>query len=125
MLSIWFYAMNEDNNNSTIYDTKNSKPIIVVKDSTLQLSESFPFSSSSIDIVDTVNKKKDERLELVKISKGLIEMLQNAGFTVEKILDNGPSHIAETLGIDMYVGEIIYNETKKRPASSNVNSNFQ
>jgi len=45
-------------------------------------------------------------------------MLQNAGFTVEKILDNGPSYIAETLGIDVYVGEIIYNETKK--ASNNV-----
>ena len=65
----------------------------------------------------------DERLELVEISKGLIEMLQNASFTVEKILDNGPSHIAETLGIDVYVGEIIYNETKKA-ATSNVNSNF-
>jgi hypothetical protein len=52
--------MNEDNsNNSLINDTKNSKPVIVVKDSTFQLSESSPpFSSSSIDIVDTVNKKK-------------------------------------------------------------------
>jgi hypothetical protein len=57
---------------------------------------------------------RDERLELVDISKGLIEMLQNAGFTIEKILDNGPSHIAEILGIDGYVCEIIYNETKKR-----------
>src|ERR687898_1760718 len=116
--------MNEDNsNNSLINDTKNSKPIIVVKDSNFQLSESSPFSSSSsIDIVDTGNKKKDERLELVKISKGLIEILQDAGFTMEKILENSPSHIAEILGIDVYVGEIIYNETKK--ASSNVvNSN--
>ncbi len=68
---------------------------------------------------------RDERLELVDISKGLIEMLQNAGFTIESILDNEPSHIAETLGIDGYVCEIIYNETKKRAAtSSNVNSNF-
>ena len=65
---------------------------------------------------------KDERLELVEISKGLIEILQDAGFTVEKILEDEPSHIAEILGIDVYVGEIIYNETKK--ASSNVvNSN--
>jgi hypothetical protein len=93
--------------------------IIVVNDSTLQSSESI--SSSSIDIGDTVNKK-DERLELVDISKGLIEMLQNAGFTIEKILENGPSHIAEILGIDVYVGEIIYHETKK--ASINANSNF-
>jgi hypothetical protein len=51
--------VNEDNNNSLIYDAKNSKSIIVVKDSTLQLSESSPpLSSLSIDIVDTVNKKK-------------------------------------------------------------------
>jgi len=65
---------------------------------------------------------KDERLELVEISKGLIEILQDAGFTVEKILEDEPSHIAEILGIDVYVGEIIYNETKK--ASSNINFNF-
>jgi hypothetical protein len=102
-----------------------NQPIIVVKNSNSQLSESTPSSSSSsstINIADTVNKK-DERLELVEISKGLIEILQDAGFTVEKILENEPSHIAEILGIDVYVGEIIYNETKK--ASSNVvNSNF-
>ena len=109
-----------DDNNSIIYDTKNSKPIIVVKDSSSQLSES-PTSSSTINIADTVNKK-DERLALLEISKGLIELLQDAGFTIEKILENHPSRIAEILGIDVYVGEIIYNETKK--ASRNVNSNF-
>ena len=110
----------DDNNNSIIHDTKNSKPIIVVKDSSSQLSES-PTSSSAINIADTVNKK-DERLALVEISKGLIELLQDAGFTIEKILENNPSRIAEILGIDVYVGEIIYNETKK--ASRNINSNF-
>jgi hypothetical protein len=30
---------------------------------------------------------KDQRLELIDIPKGLIEVLQNTGFTVEKILD--------------------------------------
>ena len=100
-----------DDNNSIIYDTKNSKPIIVVKDSSSQLSESSK-SSSTINIADTVNKK-DERLALLEISKGLIELLQDAGFTIEKILENNPSRIAEILGIDVYVGEIIYNETKK------------
>ena len=100
-----------DDNNSIIYDTKNSKPIIVVKDSSSQLSESSK-SSSTINIADTVNKK-DERLALLKISKGLIELLQDAGFTIEKILENNPSRIAEILGIDVYVGEIIYNQTKK------------
>jgi hypothetical protein len=64
MVSILFYAVTEDNNhNSTIYDTKNSKPVLIVKDSNSQLSESIP-SSSIIDIADTVIKK-DERLELV------------------------------------------------------------
>jgi DNA-binding NtrC family response regulator len=100
-----------DENNSIIYDTKNSKPIIVVKDSSSQLSESSK-SSSTINVADTVNKK-DERLALLKISKGLIELLQDAGFTIEKILENNPSRIAEILGIDVYVGEIIYNQTKK------------
>ena len=56
----------EDDNNSIIYDTKNSKPIIVVKDSSSQLSESPTSSSSTINIADTVNKK-DERLALVEI----------------------------------------------------------
>jgi CheY-like chemotaxis protein len=102
----------EDDNNSIIYDTKNSKPIIVVKDSSSQLSESPTSSSLTINIPDTINKK-DERLALLEISKGLIELLQDAGFTIEKILENNPSRIAEILGIDVYVGEIIYNETKK------------
>ena len=69
-----------------------------------------------------VENTKDERLEQIEIPKGLRQILQDASFTVEKILQNGPSHIAEILGIDVYVGEIIYNETKK--ATSNVNSNF-
>ena len=69
-------------------------------------------------VKSNIENTKDERLEFVDISKGLIEMLQNAGFTVEKILDNGPSYIVETLGIDVYVGEIIYNKTKK--TSNNV-----
>ena len=113
--------MKGDNNNSIKYDNRNSKPIIIIKDSNSQLSESSSSLSSSIDIADTVNKN-DVRLELVEISKGLIEILHDAGFTVESILENEPSHIAEILGIDAYVGKIIYKETKK--ASSNINSNF-
>ena len=56
---------------------------------------------------------KDDRLKLVNISKGLIEALQEAGFTIEKILESGPSNIAEKLGIDEYVAQIIFRETKK------------
>jgi hypothetical protein len=59
------------------------------------------------------NQWKDQRLEFVEIPKGLIEVLQNAGFTIEKILDSYPSEIAEKLGIDYYIGEIIFKETKK------------
>ena len=91
--------MKGDNNNSIKYDNRNSKPIIIIKDSNSQLSESSSSLSSSIDIADTVNKN-DVRLELVEISKGLIEILHDAGFTIEKILDNGPLALATILDID-------------------------
>ena len=64
---------------------------------------------------------KDHRLELVEIPSGLIEVLQNAGLTVEKILNDEPSNIAEKLGIDSYVGEIIFKETKKAVSKINLN----
>jgi hypothetical protein len=63
--------------------------------------------------LQNIAKRKDQRLEFVDIPKGLIEILQNAGFTIEKILDSKPSEIAEKLGIDSYVGEIIFKETSK------------
>ena len=103
-----------NNNYLTIIDNK-IKPIIIVRDSNLQLSLSSQSSTS-------IANKKDDRLDLLEIPKGLIEILQEAGFTVETILDSGPSHIAETLGIESYVGEIIYKETKK--ASTNIKSKF-
>jgi hypothetical protein len=94
-----------------------TKPIkFTTKDSDFQLS--LPSQSSSTGITN----KKDDRLELVEISKGLIEMLQDAGFTVEKILEDEPSHIAAILGIDDYVAQIIFSETKK--ATSNLTSNL-
>ena len=62
----------EDNNNNNDY-----YPIIMAKDSILQLPLSLT-SSSSINIA----KWKDERLEHIEIPKGLIETLQNSGFTV-------------------------------------------
>ena len=105
---------NNNNNCLTIIDNK-IKPIIMVRGSTSQLSLSSQSSS-------TIANKKDDRLELIEIPKGLIEILQEAGFTVETILESGPSHIAETLGIESYVGEIIYKETKK--ASTNIKSKF-
>ncbi len=71
--------------------------------------------------LQNIAKWKDPRLELVEISKGLIEILQNAGFTIEKILDDEPSNIAEKLGIDSYIGEIIFKETKKAVSKINLN----
>ena len=102
----------DDNNDDDYY------PIIITKDSNLQLPLSSPSSLMNIA------KWKDERLELVEIPRGLIEILQNSGFTIEKILDCGPSHIAEILGIDDYIGEIIYQETKKATRNIISNSNF-
>jgi len=106
---------NNNNNCLTIIDNK-IKPIIMVRGYNSQLSLSSQSSSTSIA------NKKDERLELIEIPKGLIEILQEAGFTVETILGSGRSHIAETLGIESYVGEIIYKETKK--ASTNLKPKF-
>jgi len=106
---------NNNNNYLTIIDKK-IKPIIMVRDYNLRLSLSSQSSSTNIA------NKKDDRLEVVEIPKGLIEILQEAGFTVETILEYGPSHIAETLEIESYVGEIIYKETKK--ASTNIKPKF-
>jgi len=108
---------NFDNGNQLMDETKTNKPIIfTTKNSNFQLSLSSQLSSTNITNV------KDERLELVEISKGLIEILQDAGFTVEKILETGPSHIAAILGIDDYVAQIIFSETKK--TTSNLTSDW-
>jgi hypothetical protein len=119
MAPIYYYMKRIKNNNNhynfLLIDNKSSKPLIIVKDSNLQL------SSSSQSSYTNISNTKDERLDLIKISKGLIEILQSNGFTVEKILEYGPSQIAEMLGIDVYIGKIIYDETKK--ATSNLNPN--
>ncbi|MFB5600292.1 MAG: hypothetical protein ACE5SW_08720 [Nitrososphaeraceae archaeon] len=57
--------------------------------------------------------KNDNRIDLIKIPNGLKDALNNAGFTVESILNNEPSKIAQDLGIEEYVGKIIFEETKK------------
>ena len=63
-------------------------------------------------IRDGFRNAKDERLALVNIPKGLIESLNDAGFTIEIIINSRPSDIAQILGIDDYVAQIIYHETK-------------
>jgi hypothetical protein len=53
----------------------------------------------------------DERVKNLNLSKGLIESLNNAGFTLEMIINSHPSDIAQILGIDDYVAQIIFQET--------------
>jgi hypothetical protein len=67
-----------------------------------------------------VENPKDERLEYLHIPKGLIELLNNAGITIEMILNSKPADIAEVLGIDDYVANIIYQETKDYYQTNNL-----
>jgi hypothetical protein len=110
---------------SSSNDVNEYYPITIVKkDSNFPLSLP-PFQqqlSSSLKIATW----KDERLEYLDIPKGLIELLQVNGFTVEKILEYGSSNIAEKLGIDEYVAQIIFNETyskKTTISTNNITSN--
>ena len=66
-------------------------------------------------IGESVNFEKikiDNRLDLINLPKGLIESIKNAGFTIEMIINTHTSNIAQILGIDDYVAQIIYQETK-------------
>ena len=67
---------------------------------------------------------KDERLEHLDIPKGLIELLHINGFTIERILEYGPSKIAEILGTDDYIAQIIFSETIKNTSDIISNYNF-
>ena len=72
--------------------------------------------------LQNIAKRKDYRLNLIEIPKAILEVLQTNGFTIEKILDSEPYDIAEKLGIDPYIGEIIYKETEK--AINKINSDL-
>lgn len=91
-------------------------PITIIKDSHLKLSLSSTSSSRNQSSSSTSSIKlaiwKDERLDYLDIPKGLIELLQAHGFTIEMILESGPSQIAEKLGIDNYIAQIIFEKSK-------------
>jgi hypothetical protein len=95
----------------------NEANAITIKDSNLQLYLPSSSSSSSqhrsLPSIMKIPIWKDERLEHLDIPRGLIELLQINGFTVERILEYGSSHIAEILGTDDYVAQIIFSETTK------------
>jgi len=93
---------------------------ITIKDSNLQ--SYLPSSSSSqhrsLPSIKKIPIWKDERLEHLDIPRGLIELLQINGFTVERILEYGASYTAEILGTDDYVAQIIFNETTKNTSDN-------
>ena len=106
-------------------DLNEANAITIIKDSNLQLY--LPPSSSliqhqSLPSIMKIGIWKDERLEHLDIPKGLIELLQVNGLTVERILEYGPSQIAERLGTDDHVAQIIFSETIKN--TSNIISKY-
>jgi hypothetical protein len=90
----------------------------LAEDSNFELSLPSSPSSSSLQS-PKIAIWKDERLDYLDIPKGLVEVLQINGFTIEMILEYGHSQIAEKLGIDDYVAQIIFNETTKAIISFN------
>jgi hypothetical protein len=95
------------------HDANEYYPLSIIEDSDLQLSLPSPL------ILPKITTWKDERLDYLEIPKGLIEILQTNGFTIEMILEYGPSQIAEKLGIDDYVAQIIFTETTRAINSFN------
>jgi hypothetical protein len=51
----------------------------------------------NLNNLQNITKWKDQRLENIEIPTGLIEVLQDAGFTIEKIIDSEHLKIAEKL----------------------------
>ena len=102
-------------------DRNEANAITIIKDSNLQLYLS-PSSSliqhQSLPSIMKIAIWKDERLEHLDIPKGLIELLQVNGLTVERILEYGPTHIAEILGTDDHVAQIIFSETTNKNTSN-------
>jgi hypothetical protein len=87
-------------------------PITIIKDSNFQLSLLPSVSSQhQYSTPITIAIWKDERLEHLDISRDLIELLQINGFTIERILEYGPSQIAKIIGIDDFFAQIIFNKT--------------
>ena len=106
-------------------DSNDANAITIIKDSTLPVS--LPSSSSQLQLSSSSIKitiEKDERLENLDIPKGLIELLQINGLTVEKILESRPSQIAKIIGTDDYVAKIIFSETIKNTSDIISNYNF-
>jgi hypothetical protein len=107
-------------------DLNEANAITIIKDSNLQLylppSSLSLIQHQSLPPIMKIGLWKDERLEHLDIPKGLIELLQVNGLTVERILEYGPSQIAEILGTDDHVAQIIFSETIEN--TSNIISKY-
>ena len=116
MLTIYYTTMD----GISYHNANENYSLSNIKDSDLHLS--LPSSLSLLLQAPKIAIWKDERLDYLDIPKGLVELLQINGFTIEMILEYGPSKIAENLGIDDYVAQIIFNETSNAIISFNANS---
>jgi hypothetical protein len=101
-------------------------PITIIKESNLELSllPSLSFQHQFSPPSITIAIWKDERLEQLDISNDLIEILQINGFTVERILEYGPSQIAKIIGIDDFFAQIIFNKTTKKQKNNKMIQDF-
>ncbi|MGZ5485813.1 MAG: hypothetical protein ACXWFB_07885 [Nitrososphaeraceae archaeon] len=104
--------IDSDKSSRSSKDIDRYYPITIIKDSNLQLSF-VPSVSSQHQLSSSIKIAiwKDERLEHLGISRDLIEILQINGFTIERILEYGPSQIAKIIGIDDFFAQIIFNKT--------------
>jgi hypothetical protein len=101
-------------------------PITIIKESNLELSllPSLSFQHQFSPPSITIAIWKDERLDKLDISNDLIEILQINGFTVERILEYGPSQIAKIIGIDDFFAQIIFNKTTKKQKNNKMIQDF-
>jgi hypothetical protein len=101
-------------------------PITIIKESNLELSllPSLSFQHQFSPPSITIAIWKDERLEQLDISNDLIEILLINGFTVERILEYGPSQIAKIIGIDDFFAQIIFNKTTKKQKNNKMIQDF-
>jgi hypothetical protein len=62
---------------------------------------------------ESKNNHNNTRINSLDIADGLKELLIKYGFTLEVLLNTSSSEIAEFLGIDQYVAEIICTSARK------------
>ena len=75
---------------------------------------SFPNKKSKINyFTENKNNHINTQINSLYIADGLKELLIKNGFTLEVLLNTSSSEIAEFLGIDQYIAEIICTAARK------------